>query len=166
MAPVLNLRVMSLFSIMLVHLGGIMKRNVRSILFGLCCLPVIASAKDQGAVVAAEVAAFANLLSLKPTMALDFSDTSREYCFNAGVDDGGHMTHYAIEPLKTQEDVIDFINAEPLVKAGLKVELLPPLPKLGAMKPHQWYYLAPGKLEPHHGVTFPYPMLLRATNIK
>lgn len=133
-------------------------------------LPFVASAavkKDQAAIVAAELGAIANQLALRPETAIDLSDISGEYCFNVGLKEGAHMTHYAIDPTKTQEDVIDFVNAEALIKAGVKVESLPRFPeKLGSMTPNQWYYLPAGELEPHHGIRFPFPILLRASDLK
>lgn len=123
--------------------------------------------KDQASIVAAEVSTLANQLALRPETAIDFSKVSGEYCFDVELGKGGHMTHYAIDPLKTQEDVIDFVNAEPLIKAGLKVESLPRHPgTLGSMKPNQWYYLPAGQLEPHHGIKLPIPLLIKAQNIK
>ena len=94
----------------------------------------------QAAVVSAEIVAFANQLSHRPKTALDFSKVSGEYCFYSGSDkDTGfdkHHTHYAIDPTKTQEDVIDFIDARTLLEAGLKMESLPKLPAdLGKMIP-------------------------------
>jgi hypothetical protein len=124
-------------------------------------------AKDQAAIVKAELDTIANLLSLRPEMALDLSEVSGAYCFNAGLGEGGHMTHYAIDPAKNQEDVIDFVNALSLVKAGVTVQKLPRFDgKLGSMTPNQWYYLPAGEFEPHHGMKFPFPLMIRATNIK
>jgi hypothetical protein len=152
-----------------------MKHSMRivAVIFGLSALIPLsaavgtASAADQAAIVASELSAISNQLSLKPGMALDLSKVSGAYCFNAGLGSGGHMTHYAIEPGKTVEDVVDFVNAESLVKAGLAVDKLPRLPeKLGAMKPNQWYYLPAGEFEPHHGMKFSFPLMVRASDIK
>lgn len=124
-------------------------------------------AGGQAAIVAGELAAIAHQLALRPDLAIDFTKVSGEYCFNAGLGSGGHMTHYATDPTHTQEDVVDFVNADLLAKAGVNVAALPKFPgKLGSMTPNQWYYLPAGDPEPHHGVTFPFPLLLRATNIK
>ena len=126
-----------------------------------------AAGEDQAALVAAELGAIANQLSLKPEMAIDLSKVSGAYCFNAGLGEGGHMTHYAIDPMKTKEDLVDFVNAESLVKAGLSVDKLPRLPeKLGEMTPNTWYYLPAGGFEPHHGMKFSFPLMVRASNIK
>jgi hypothetical protein len=123
--------------------------------------------KDQASIVAAELATIAHQLSLNPGLAIDLSEVSGAYCFNAGLGTGGHMTHYAIDPMKTKEDVVDFVNADSLVKAGVNLDGLPRFPgKLGAMTPNQWYYLKAGEAEPHHGRTFPFPLMMRASDIQ
>src|SRR2546426_7469990 len=99
----------------------------------LAALPSLVSgaetgARDQASIVASEVSALSHMLAVRPQTALDFSQVSGEYCFDVNLGDGGHMTHYAIDPSKTQEDVIDFVNAEPLIKAGGKVDSLPRFP--------------------------------------
>jgi hypothetical protein len=125
------------------------------------------AADSQAGIVAGELSTIANQLSLRPDLAIDFTKVSGEYCFNAGLGAGGHMTHYATDPTRTQEDVIDFVNAEPLVKAGVDVANLPRFPGgLNSMTSGQWYFLPAGELEPHHGTKFPFPLLIRATNIK
>ena len=48
---------------------------------------------DQAGIVGGEIAAFANQLGQNPDMAIDLTGVSGEYCFNAGIGDGGHMTH-------------------------------------------------------------------------
>ncbi len=59
------------------------------------------------------------------------------------------MIRYAIDPASTKEDVIDFVNAEPLIEAGLDVDALPRYPEeLGAMEPSQWYFLPEDEYEP------------------
>ena len=49
--------------------------------------------------------------------AIDFSKVSGEYCFYSGSDKNSgwdkHHTHYAIDPTKTQEDLIDFEGLTP-----------------------------------------------------
>ena len=123
------------------------------------------AAKRQAAIVGSELKTIANTLALRPDIPKDFSKVSGEYCFFGGW--GGHHTHYAIDPTKTQEDVIDFVGAEPLIKAGVNAENLPRFPgKLGAMTPNQWYFLPAGGLEPHHGKKVPVPLLIRAVNVK
>lgn len=123
--------------------------------------------KDQARNVASGLTAIANQLSLRPESTIDFSEVSGEYCFDVDISEGGHMTHYAIDPTKTQEDIIDFVNAESLIKAGIEVDKLPRLPKdLGQMTPNQWYYLPAGEMDPHHGMKFPFPLMIRASNLE
>jgi len=129
-------------------------------------MPTAEAARDQASIVAAEISAFSNLLSLRPETAIDLSKVSGAYCFNVDLEDGGKMTHYAINPSASREDVVDFINAEPLINAGLKLNQLQRFSgKLGSMKPKQWYFLPAGAYEPHHGVRFSFPVLMRAVNI-
>jgi hypothetical protein len=123
--------------------------------------------RNQASIVAAELSAIANQLSIRPQTALDLSKVSGEYCFNVNLETGGHMTHYAIYPENTREDVIDFVNAAPLIEAGVKVDMLARFPgKLGGMTPKTWYFLSAGEFEPHHGIRFPYPLLIKAVNLK
>jgi predicted Zn-dependent protease len=121
----------------------------------------------QAAVVGGELATIANQLRLRPETALDFTKVSGEYCFDVNLGAGGHMHHHAVDPTRTQEDVIDFVNAEPLIRAGVNLDAMPRFPgKLGTMTPNQWYLLPAGELEPHHGITFPFPLLIKAVNLK
>lgn len=138
---------------------------VMAMLIGL--LPCNSMADEQASIVASELTTIANQLSLNPDMAIDLSSVSGEYCFNTGLHKGGHMTHYAIDPTQTKEDVIDFVNAEPLIKSGMNVSGLPRFPgSLGSMTPNQWYFLPAGEHEPHHGRKFPFPLLMKASDIK
>ncbi len=134
------------------------------------CLGLVATpalAKDQAKIVAGEMTAFANQLSMKPSMAIDLTGVSGEYCFDGNIKKGGHMTHYATDPTSTKEDVVDFVNAKPLMAAGANFDGLPHHNgKLGSMEPNQWYFLAAGEYEPHHGKKLPFPLLIRATNIR
>lgn len=126
-----------------------------------------AAGRDQSAVVAAEISTIAKHLQMRPETAIDFSDVSGEYCFNAGLGRGGHMTHYAIEPETRTEDVIDFVNAKPLLDAGIPVDDLPAFPGgLESMEPNQWYFVAAGTYEPHHGRKFPFPLMIRASSLE
>ena len=153
-----------------------MRRGVKSlvcvmgalVVFGVGWQPAFAEeANKQAAIVGAELSTIANQLALRPETALDFSKVSGEYCFDVKLGEGGHMTHYAIDPTKTQEDVIDFVNAEPLIKAGVKLDSLPRFPGGSrSMTPNQWYFLPAGELEPHHGIKFPFPILIKANNLK
>ena len=107
-------------------------------------------------------------LQSHPEMVIDFSKTSGEYCINTWKVGGGHMTHYATDPSKTTEDVIDFVKAQSFIDAGIDVTTLPELPsELGAMENGQWYYLPKGGAEPHHGAKeFPIALMVRATEIQ
>ena len=109
-----------------------------------------------------------NYLDTHPEMVIDFSTVSGEYCINTWRVGGGHMTHYAIDPSKTTEDVIDFVKAQTFIDAGVDVSKLPRLPnKLGAMENGQWYFLPEGAPEPHHGSKeFPAALIVRATDIQ
>lgn len=142
-------------------------------IFTLSVLPVAllainpAYAKNQASIATAEVAAIANHLAHNPNAAIDFRETSGEMCFDVNMKNGGHMTHYAVDPTTTTEDVIDFVNAKQLVSAGLDVSTLPEFPgELGSMEDNTWYYLAPGELDPHHGVKWDFPVMMRASNHK
>ncbi len=78
-----------------------------------------------------------------------------------------HHTHYAIDPTKTQEDLIDYIDARPLLEAGVNVEDLPRLPaELGKMIPGQWYIRPANEYDPHHGKAYDYPELMRASDLQ
>ena len=123
-------------------------------------------ARNQASIVAGELSAIANILSQRPKTAIDLTKVSGEYCFNVDMGKGGHMTHYAVDPPSTKEDIIDFVDARPLEKAGAKFTDLPPFPgQLNSMNPGQWYYLAPGSFEPHHGTKFRFPILIKATSL-
>ena len=113
-------------------------------------------------------AAIGNYIDTHPEMIIDLADVSGEYCVNTWKVKGGHMTHYAIDPSKTTEDVIDFVKAQSFMDAGIDVTLLPRLPaKLGVMENGQWYYLPKGGAEPHHGwKAAPLALIVRANNIQ
>jgi hypothetical protein len=132
-------------------------------------LTYVASAEEnrpQSAIVASEVSTIAQHLALHPKSALDLSQVSGEYCFNAKLGKGGMMLHWAIDPETTKEDVVSFYNAEPLVKAGLKGETLAQFcGELGCMEPNKWYFVPAGVYEPHHGVKFPFPLIVKAMDI-
>ncbi len=129
------------------------------------------AANKTAALVAAEISTIANQLSLRPETAIDFSNVSGEYCFYSGSDKNSgwdkHHTHYAIDPTKTQEDLIDYIDARPLLEAGVNVENLPRLPaELGKMIPGQWYIRLANAYDPHHGKGYDYPELIRAGDLQ
>lgn len=113
-----------------------------------------------------QIDAISALLEQRPEMVIDFSKTSGEYCINSGKVGGGHMTHYAINPSTTVEDIIDFVKVKSL-KGSIDVNSLPRAPtQLGTMKPNQWYYLPTGQHDPHHGKPAKTDMLVRATNVQ
>jgi len=130
-----------------------------------CAGAAVAGSSDK---VGKAQAAIGQYLQAHPEMVIDFSGVSGEYCINALKVKGGHMTHYAIDPSKTTEDVIVFVDARPLIDAGVDFSKLPRLPsKLGSMKNSQWYYLPKGGVDPHHGTKqSKRAMLVRATNIQ
>ena len=120
---------------------------------------------EQAALVSAEISTIAKHLSVRPKTAIDFSGVSDEYCYFTGWDT--HHTHFAIHPEDTLEDNIDFVDARPLIEAGIAVQDLPALPQgLGNMVPGQWYLVLEGENEPHHGMTAKFPLLMRATNLE
>ncbi|MCZ6777894.1 MAG: hypothetical protein V3U86_11835 [Acidobacteriota bacterium] len=96
-----------------------------------------------------EALAFARILNLRPSMAHDYSSESGEYCLNSGA----HvMTHFSSRPQETNEDIVYFVDAAPLVAHGLRLEEFPALdPELGAMRSNIWYRYEGEGLEPHHG---------------
>ena len=112
------------------------------------------------------VKAFSNLLGKHPKMVIDLSAHSGEYCMNTWKVGGGHMTHYAIDPTKTREDVIEFVRVQSLGNS-VSVSGMPKMPsKLGKMEPNVWYHLPAGAYEPHHGTRFSFDMIVRATDIQ
>lgn len=138
-------------------------------LIGLVCalgtFP-IAVAADPSERVQAEIDTISQYLESHPEMAIDLRKVSGEFCFNTWKVGGHHMTHYAVDPSASQEDMIDFVPLQALA-GSLDVDRLPRFPgKLGGMEPNTWYYLPAGEYEPHHGTRFPFPLLLRATNIQ
>ena len=149
----------------------------RLIFAGVCLLAVIgltsapATADEdvhaQAAVVAAELGTIARHLQTHPEMALDFSEVSGEHCLNTWKAGGAQMVHFAIDPSATQEDVVEFVKADSLTSVGVDLASLPRMPaKLGAMEPGKWYYLPAGEPEPHHGTTFSFPLLIRASDLQ
>ena len=124
-------------------------------------------AHEQASKVAGELGTIAGYLQSHPEMALDFTQVSGEYCLNTWKAGGAHMSHFAVDPSKTQEDVIEFVKASSLTDAGIDVMGLPRMPgKLGAMETGKWYYLPADEFEPHHGGNFGVPLLIRASNLE
>jgi hypothetical protein len=102
------------------------------------------------AVAQAEVLAVARILALKPAMAIDFSDKTSEMCLNTG---GPVMTHFSTRPEETDEDIVYFVDAAPLVAKGLRLAEFPAIdPQRGKMKPGTWYRYEGKGTEPHHGM--------------
>lgn len=110
-----------------------------------------------------EILAIARLLRARPEMAIDRTRESGEYCLKSSQ---GTMTHYAQDPAATREDIVYEFAAAPLLKAGLDPARLPSVPALGRMEPGQWYYLAEGRVDPHHQHTMPGPSLLVAVDVR
>lgn len=106
-------------------------------------------------------------LKSHPEMIFDVSDVSGEYCVDTWTPvGGGHMTHYAIDPSKTTEDIVDYVTVQSLIDAGLDVSKFPLMPgELGTMKDGQWYYLPEDAVDPHHGEALGLAVIVRATNI-
>ena len=94
-----------------------------------------------------EILAIARLLRARPEMAIDQTRAAGELCLNSGL---GTMTHFAKDGKTTKEDIVFEFAAAPLVKAGLDLQKLAPLPALGQMEPGQWYHLPEGQVDPHH----------------
>ncbi len=133
---------------------------------GVLAASAVAVAAERSERVQAEIDTISQYLDGHPEMAIDLREVSGEFCFNTWMVGGGHMTHYAVDPSSTLEDMIDFVRVDSLA-GSLDVDKLPRFPgKLGAMEPNKWYYLPAWHHEPHHGTRFPFPLLLRATNIQ
>jgi len=123
-------------------------------------------ANQQASKVAGELGTIASMLQSHPEMVLDFTNVSGEYCLNTWKVGGAHMSHFAVDPSTTQEDVIDFVKADSMTDAGIDVTGLPRMPtELGAMEPGIWYYMPAGQFEPHHGKEMGLPLLIRASNL-
>jgi hypothetical protein len=142
--------------------------GVSTLVFSLA-LAQSAMAQDtnqQASKVAGGLGTIAGYLQSHPEMVLDFTNVSGEYCLNTWKAGGAHMSHFAVDPSKTQEDVIDFVKASSMTDAGVDVTSLPRMPaELGAMEPGKWYYLPAGEFEPHHGKKIGVPLLIRASNL-
>jgi hypothetical protein len=137
--------------------------TVGALLIGGLTYVASAAVRPHSSVVASTLSTIATHLSLNPATALDLSQVSGEYCFNAKLAQGGMMLHWAIDPTTTQEDVVSFYNAQPFLKAGLKVDKFTKFcGKLGCMEPNKWYFLPAMEPEPHHGVKFPFPLIIKA----
>lgn len=112
-------------------------------------------------------AVIGNYLQTHPEMILDLAEVSGEYCVNTWEVGGGHMTHYALDPSKTTEDIVDFVTAQSFIDAGIDVTRFPLMPgELGTMKNGQWYYLPKDVAGPHHGMALGLALIVRATEIQ
>jgi hypothetical protein len=110
--------------------------------------PVCAEVKRLQGPARQEVLAIARLLAIRPAMAIDFSDASGEYCLNTG----SHvMAHFTTRPNDTSEDIVYFVDAEPLIARGLRFEDFPALgTDQGTMQPNTLYRYEGKGNEPHH----------------
>lgn len=128
---------------------------------------VAQDANNQASKVAGNLGTIASYLQSHPEMVIDFTHVSGEYCLNTWKAGGAHMSHFAVDPSKTQEDLIEFVMADSLTSAGVDVSGLPRMPeKLGEMEPGTWYYKPAGAFEPHHGAEMGPALLIRASNIE
>ncbi len=140
--------------------------SVSTLIFGLALAQSASAQNTQASNVAGELATIAGYLQSHPEMALDFTQVSGEYCLNTWDVGGAFMAHFAVDPSKTQEDVINFVFASSMTDAGVDVTGFPRMPgELGAMEPGKWYYMPAGQFEPHHGKEMGLPLLIRASNL-
>lgn len=84
----------------------------------------------------AEVLAIANIVARKPRFALDFTDVGT-HALSVGYDT---MVTFAVDPAATTEDIIFFIPAKGLIRAGLDVKKYEQVPPPGQMVSGKWYY--------------------------
>jgi hypothetical protein len=110
-----------------------------------------------------EILAIAKILRAKPTMAVDQTAASGEYCFNSGL---GTMVHFATRPEGTPEDVVYEFDASGLIAAGLDPSRLQQLPERGRMTPGVWYFLPKGQQDPHHAHAMTTPTIAIAVDVK
>jgi len=110
-----------------------------------------------------ELLAIAQLLRMRPEMAIDKTAASGEYCFKTGM---GSMVHYSVHPGTSQEDVVYEFDASELIRSGLDPTQLPKLPPLGGMQSGRWYFLPLGALDPHHGHPMSAPTIAIAVAVK
>jgi hypothetical protein len=110
-----------------------------------------------------EILAIAKILRAKPSIAVDQTAASGEYCFNSGQ---GTMVHFATMPENTAEDVVYEFDASGLIAAGLDPSRLQQLPERGRMTPGVWYFLPKGQHDPHHARAMSAPTIAIAINVK
>lgn len=92
----------------------------------------------------AEVLAIARILANKPRFALDFSRVGM-HALSVGNDT---MVTFATDPSSTKEDIIFYVPAKRLIRAGLDVKKFDTLPAPGTMEPGRWYYTSGEEPEP------------------
>ena len=109
------------------------------------------------------ILAIAKILRAKPSIAVDQTTTSGEYCFNSGL---GTMVHFATQPEGTAEDVVYEFDASELIGAGLNPSRLQQLPERGRMIPGVWYFLPKGQQDPHHAHALSNPTIAIAIDVK
>jgi hypothetical protein len=97
-----------------------------------------------------EARAVTRLLAARPSVAIDLTAKSGEYCLNTG----SHvMAHFAARPETSSEDIIYLVDAEPLVARGLRLGDFPALdPDPSKRRPNTWYRYEGRGVEPHHGM--------------
>ena len=140
-------------------------RNLVYAIAGAIASMQAVTAHEPEGTVGAELQTIGAYLHAHPEMAIDLSAKSGQYCLNTGKRGGGHMTHYAIDPSWSTEDVIDFVKADSL--AGVvDVTRLPRAPTvLGEMEPNRWYFMPAGQFDPHHSRPAKVAMLVRAADV-
>jgi hypothetical protein len=110
-----------------------------------------------------EILTIARILRANPTIAMDQTAASGEYCFNSG---HGTMVHFATQPERTPEDVVYEFDPSGLIAAGLDPSRLQPLPERGRMTPGIWYFLPKGQQDPHHAHAMASSTIAIAVNVK
>lgn len=92
----------------------------------------------------AEVLAIARMFAKNPRLAVDFSRVGM-HGLSAGFDT---MITFAADPARTTEDIIFFMPAKGLIRAGLDTSKFPPVPAPGTMEAGRWYYSSGRDPEP------------------
>jgi len=106
------------------------------------------------------------LLIHNPDIAIDLSEVSGYHCFDTGLGAGGFMVHFAIDPAEKDEQVVSFHRAEYLEQAGLNLDSRPQAPEtVEEMELRQWYVIPAGQYDPHHGMKWDFPMIIKADNV-
>ncbi len=143
------------------------KLGIMTLTLTLLLLPAGTKASEMNKTVKAELRAIEKIFVMMPQAAIDKREASGTMCMNVGFGRGGHMTHFSTNPESSTNDIIDFIDARPLIEAGLDGTKLPRLPKkAGTLTPGKWYFHPAGVLEPFHNSSFPMPILVKAVDVK